>query len=280
MLHPKQKPITFLHESDILSLSPYLSVTQNCLLDFSTGARHKLHPKAAKLLKNLDNCSLNYVRLRCYHLGINESELQQIVFFINSIGGLLVKRKLKIHIMLLANTIKYLPAGIRPVWIGRRYAPTPLNLCKALTRSMLLVILASAVACTIISASLVGASRIWYYATFFLTGLFITGFCHEMAHMIFARKFAAGSSIVQRGLRIGVLRRNSSNRKLTLVSAMSGTVAGISGALLMAICSVTLFNDSTYARIALIIAMMHLVSYLPIYGDGVVIFKQNHEKAY
>lgn len=259
-------------ESDYISLSTSLKLENYNLHDSVVKADHKIHPDAMVALERLrQGCAVNEWLKFCFKNGLSNENAEEILLFLNSIGGLRLKRSLVGHMKHALHAARLLLWGIKPLSMARRYPVSLLNLSAALWRAMTLLVCAVIFVAVLAYGANMAPEFIMKTGLFFIAAIYISTLAHEAMHARVIGKNASSMMILQRGLRIGILHR-SLPFKVELYSAITGPLAGAATAALTGVLSNLLWPNSGMLAIGLLVAGMHILSWLPGYGDGAVVW--------
>lgn len=254
-------------EGDLVSLSGDLVVSRGRLIDVSNTAQHQLHPKAEKVLSYIQTeHKVEYFIDAMDLFGMTASQISEIILFINSIGGFEVSRSIIPDVQLAVKRCVHRLCGFRLQTISRRSSANIWGLSKLLSRAILPVIfLVTATGLIEFGANL--SVEVYLVANIiFVTCLWVSTLVHELIHIKFARLFTNRVTVLQRGLRIGILHLQTPRRN-ELLSAFAGPISGMFVAVLVAYGCYSF--DQLVAMVYMVaIALFHLLSWLPAYGDG------------
>lgn len=265
---PFAQSCPFLIESDILSLSSCIVITQNQIDDRRVGVSHAVSPEAMTILRLLESkASYWYVcRVTKKHC-ISDTQLSDLLGFLNTIGCLLVERRGSVRLRTLIWRGKYICLGIRFHSLVHRTPATLKHMFLAVIRSTAPVAIAS----IITSALIVGAQfmTLSMAATCVLWSLWVftvSIWIHEVVHLIFILSEKIPVDILQSSLRIGLLHSPLPAQKEVL-SAIAGPLSGVLFSLSAA--AITHWLELfLFSMLACFIATFHIGSLLPWYGDG------------
>ena len=266
---PKIQIVNFLLESDLVSLSSSMKLNKNFLHDKSIGAKHQLHPEATLFLEWLMSPRLvsawpsfaqkNNIRLE---------SLGDIVVFLNSIGGLRVNRSWVKVLQMTIQKVRYGLYGIRISTLARRYPSSISGLIVAIIKSSAVLLVAIAIVDALSYMAGFPAHKIILYSTIFYLIVWSSTFVHELTHVLIALNYQKSYSIIQRGLRLGILHQSLTNKRYEIASSLAGPIAGILFSLIPAMILGNILGDGSLIVIGLLIALFHSLSLLPMYGDG------------
>jgi len=262
-----------LSEGDGVSLSAGLGVAGCVLLDDANGARHRLHPRAAEALRSLHTPqSYSAWMQNCKVQGLQTEDVAALLRFLYTIGGLHIRQGLKSRGTLLVFRLRLLAYGCGWHPPVRRWPLGPLAIVQGVTRASslfgLLVPLTVLALCWAglpvpLACGYAGGS----YAIFWISTM-----VHEGVHAVLAA--GDGSAVVlQRGLRLGILHKPGRRRR-EVVSALCGPLAGGAVAVLLGL----LASWPYLWAVGLFMAVAHLWSLVPWYGDGEVLWKTGSKR--
>lgn len=262
------------NESDYISLSPSLRIEGNILYDQANGARHIIRSSARTLLGDIRRgSSVTVLADHASLQGVTTRRLTEMILFLDSIGGLEVLRSRNASIRHAVMRTGYKLKGISLRTQGRRFPASLAGLVHAVgntTQPILNMLIIVAVLS--FGANMQPEFYLLGNVTF-LIALYLSTITHEYAHIMFARKSGVAPVILQRGLRIGVIHTRQSG-ELELVSSVVGPLSGAFSAMVIALLVSLVPTGQTAAALALLVAIFHLISWLPSYGDGREILKQ------
>ena len=259
----------FLLESDRLRLTPSLAfdLRRQMLLD-ELGIEHRLRPPASCPIRALaDGCSVVGLRRLAAGHGIAERQLNELLGFLNSIGGLRRQRRPSTVPLALGSQLKHWflsihytplawrrPATAALVLLGSFRATRPVTVAAALVG---LLAAAGGVLSPIASGTVVG----------FGAGLFLASvFVHEVLHVEIAKNSGTPVALLQIGMRLGVIHRPLTARA-ELYSAAAGPVGGLVVGVLGA--GIAGWYAPALGWLGVVIGLFHLGGLLPWYGDGI-----------
>ncbi len=255
-----------LMEGDVLSLSSSFR-SRGCLLtDTRLGVDHQLQQPGDRLVAQLHGGIL-FDDLRRSTTLADDTQLRNLLGFLNIAGGLQRKRSIFGHIQASMQTLDGLSKGVCYTSLTTRRQASPWTLMAGLWHATWLVSSASvAIGVLAIAGNLLSTAPV---IKLLLTsnGIFLLSvYAHELAHYATLQLLHVQSDIIQRGLRLGLLHRPLTN-KHEIVSAIVGPSCG------MACCTVFgLIGGITHSLATVVVTMcvsaLHLSSFLPWYGDG------------
>lgn len=260
-------------ESDYLSLSSTLVVKQGYLHDKITGAKHKLHQKAINSISLLEQpIPFELWQHLNRRFKLEDDNVLQILLFLNSIGGLEIGRSLSGHRRILYKQFKTLIHGQAPIVQARRWRTSLVNIGHAVLLAMQPVVLATAFTAILADSINVDRTLIAVMAINFLIIIWFSTVLHEQTHNFILSKRTKRRVLLRRGLRVGILHRRLSH-KTELISALIGPLVGALASLISCLILGLIFGQSgRLLVIGSLIAGFQLVSLLPAYGDGRIVW--------
>lgn len=254
---------------DYISLSRSLVLNKQTLIDKITGAHHQLNINAARMIDLLEwPIPAELWLSSAEKLKIKPTDMQQVLFFLNDIGGLEIRRDLRGNSKIFAKRFNKLRRGVLPSQRSRRLEPTFINIFKAV------IIAAQPLAITMLGISIlvyginVRLSLIILASTGFLALILVSTAIHEWVHSYVIGRHKCSQILIQRGLRIGIQHRRMP-RTAELQSALLGPIIGAAVSILFgAIGGWALRRSVFFMLLGTLVAVMQLISLLPAYGDG------------
>lgn len=267
-------------ESDYLSLSGTLVLEKNYLIDTIVGARHMLHHKAVHVIYILDmpipfKLWIQYARQQ----HVSESELLEVLLFLNSIGGLEINRSKIGSINNHLTQLKRLIMGLPRITRARRLSLDFLSTNRAVLLAMQPLFLASMATISLAFAVSMNIASTVYAMLIFLATLWISTVVHEQAHRYIITKYTQRKIIIQKGMRLGILHPTMPYRA-EFTSALSGPLLGALAAILFCGALSLIFGNKELINAGLLIACFQFVSLLPFYGDGRAIWYKQKKGVY
>lgn len=264
-------------ETDYIGLSPGLIYEGKYLYDRANGARHKLSRVASTVVMQLvEPISWSEFKLRVRRKYLASETIRKIFNFLDSIGGLVVSRNWFSHLSNIYYWINMMLHGLVLDKPARRYKVSlrgGISAVRLAMRSVVILMVAAAVfgyGANISIRSLVIAIALFYFVLLSSTVI------HELVHLhIYMSNRRPSDKLyqpvfLQRGLRIGLIHSAMASN-YELKSAIAGPLSGLVFAGLFA--GLSAFSISWFAwMIAVSVAIFHLVSWLPMYGDGKIIW--------
>lgn len=258
-------------ESDILSLSPSFMITGKTLQDVPIGASHKLTPPADVILT-----ALTYgITFRSLHglseeLGLHQIQLLDILGFLNNAGALRRRRSLQGHIEAARYTVTYLVTGIIHPGVKWRQRFSAKVLAKATLIAIWPVEAALWTVATLGVAGGVISPGIGFIATLYGGGLFLVSiYLHEYMHVLTLRGAKLKTDVQRSRLRLGLIHKPAP-AKLEIKAALAGPAMG-AFVCLPGIAIGLLVSAPSVWIASLMVMLVHLLSLLPMYSDGVTI---------
>jgi hypothetical protein len=256
----------FLVDEDRLSLGPGLVVKSGALQDAVVGASHGLTDTGTAIMRFLAGGG-NYAQLlqQAQHLGIKDLQLSELLGFLNTIGGLQVVRTNWRRASVLQAW--YLLTGFRFAPLAHRYEVSLLTLGIAILRATTPVFLAIGVVSGLIwVAGFASCLQILQLAGMTSVIFFASILAHEGAHVWLLHHAHIQANILQRGMHLGLIHAMPP-RSVDILSSVSGPLAG---ALIGIIAAAYSARQSMPlpSLINIVISLLHIISLLPLYGDG------------
>ncbi len=265
-------------QQDVLSLSPFFEQKDHALHDNVVDASHPLHGEGTMLAVALGN-GTTYADLVNMARGkdVSESDVCTLLGFLNLVGGLHRKRTLAQQPQALLATASHLFLSVRYSPLSTRYFPTFANLARSTLRATTPVLLAiGVVAATGWAAGLVSLHLV-IAVTFSSQLLFVASIViHEQAHVWVLLRYGVPTSILQRGLHLGVIHKRPT-AKAEILSALAGPAAGTLLCLAVTIAS-WLLGQRMVSLVGVCLGLLHACSLLPLYGDGSSLISALHRK--
>ncbi len=253
-------------DNDIVSLSHGLELKNGYLVDGANGARHFVKPIARPALCLLRNPSkFMYWLQRTDWLTINQQ--YELVKFMDDIGCLRVKRSLIGRLMIWARRLIYRLYGMEARPNARRFKTGFVGICKAVGNGVMPLLVLLAVAMFGAYGANFPVAKLILVHAFMLVTVYVSTVVHESVHWILASPYSNASQMLVRGLRIGLLHKPLP-KSIELKSAIYGPLSGLLAAVLMALLVNVSFDSAVYSAPAAAVGIVHLMSWLPSYGDG------------
>lgn len=255
-------------ESDELSLSPHLKLEQASLYDKALDIHHGLLPIGVICMQALvQGTSFGKLSKLAIAHGASSSSLQELLGFLNTIGGLKRYRTLLGWSSACRIQVHHAFIGIRYATLSWRQPATTwwlgVGVCRATTWPILS---ASGVALLIYIAGFAPLLTVGGISAFGLSLFLLSLYLHELAHVYIVHKNGQTLHLLQHGLRLGLIHARLA-RKGEIASALSGPLAGMATCCGAALGTFAL-HWTLVALLALIMSTFHVLSLLPWYGDG------------
>jgi hypothetical protein len=203
---------------------------------------------------------------------ITAEQRSELLLFLNSVGALQLKRSIFVSAWLAVKKLIYRTKGIRLQYVTCRQPSSLTGLSKVLTIAMMPLLLLVAVSSVFEYGANFSPLIYIYGNVLFIVTLWVSTFIHEYVHILFARKEVNHVNVIQKGLRIGVLHKKLSP-SIDRASALLGPLAGSVAALLIAIVIYSASGQTILAIFAAAVGVFHVISWLPMYGDGQTILR-------
>lgn len=259
-----------LSEGDILSLSDTVCLKDGYLIDNSINAKHYLTKEAKYLINNLSN-SVNLDNL-ISSTELSKNQLIEILFFINNIGGLIIKRKIINRIKHIFYRTRLRLSGIKLINYSKRYKANIMGLLSSFALSFSIAVTVILLTLLLIYGANFSVYNYLINSSVFLLSIIISSLIHEYTHVYFARKTHKNPVILVNGIRIGVLM-NSNNKIIKLKSSFFGPLAGFLASIFISLMLFVLSYSIELSLISLLASLIHLLSLTPFYGDGKFLWK-------
>lgn len=261
----------FFIESDILSLSSSVSADESAIVDSRIGVSHRVVDEATPLLALLGNgVSYRNIRKAARRRYISDTQLTDLLGFLNAIGGLHVQRSSASQIKSIFERGKYLTLGIIFSPFIRRLPCSKGSILVSILRATTPVLVAAPITASLVVAGNFMSAHAALLCLIWGLSLFIASlWIHEITHLAFIESSGVKSDILQSNLRIGLIHTRLAPRT-EIASAILGPLAGIIFGALLAVITYSLHLPSL-SVIACCIATFHFGSFLPWYGDGISI---------
>lgn len=253
-------------DGDILALNPDLVVRGQRIYDGTTGALHCLRPEGEMVMNQLaQKTTFKQLRQNSTELGVHQPQLADLLGFLNLIGCIKRDRPWATRPRGVAIRIRHWHAH-KPLYKRTRaslasLAAQTLFVCWPIVLASMVVSTLMAGAGILPSRAALGMSALWSAL------LIISIYLHEVAHFAVLRAEDIPADTIRHGMRIGLLHR-SLDPATEIFLALAGPVSGAAcSALGFIVCRA--FDLAVSPAIFVVIALLHLCSLLPWYGDGV-----------
>ena len=265
----------YIYSDDCLRLSQDLHLTKDTLTDKPLGVRHALEPAGRQLVALLAGGTRhNTLERRASKDGIPLVAVQELLGFLNTIGGLIITRRIPTASRILRRLYGRIFFGIRGAPLAHRYSYTPTHLLYGLTGATWpLGIAIGATSALFAIAGLASWQSSAIYAAYGYILFCATVFVHETMHVRLITRIHPITQIViiQRGIRLSIVHPPLPIRYERL-SALAGPCGGIAAAA-GAAWSMAVMKHDMAAVIGALIAVFHALSLLPWTGDGRYLFQ-------
>lgn len=260
-------------ESDTVSLSPWLCVEGNKLIDSTVGVSHRLRPKAFQLVRALvDGSVFGDWRKLAVTQGAADAELAQLISGLNHIGGLQIKRTFR-------GWKQWFRCLVRTIWFGQLPRPqtvttiaSPTNIAVQTFLAMKWLFILAPTMITLLCGIGYDLGTAIFLVVCGLFCLWVSTLVHEIVHWIILGRQRKEAVFMRRGLRLGMLHKEQSvPRELT--SAIAGPLSGVCISLMISLVVLRIGGQSELWFMGLSCALFHALSLLPAYGDGATINK-------
>lgn len=255
-------------ESDKLSLSNEFILNKEILTDICLGAKHQLSPRAVVAILLFSSRNYGKWSKSC---SLDGAETSELLAFLDKIGALEVHRKKLDQLKFLFIRMAWLVNGVKAIEPTYRRKATLSTILLATLRSTKLLWLSWLP--LLVLAYGTGAFDFGRFAgiTGFSLLAIITGIViHEYSHVYVSYLRNTPSSVIQQGLRLGVLHLPLRKRD-ELISAIIGPVSGMLVSVLLGIAGTVV--DPQLLTFGALAGALHIASWLPWYGDGMTITK-------
>lgn len=196
------------------------------------------------------------------------NEITDIISFLNSIGGFEVKRTKSSAWRLGWKRLTGIAFGLSPSSLSCRRAASLRNIIYTVCRTCLpLASLSTVVGFLFYAAGFLSLLSAMVYTAVFLSLILLSTVIHEYTHAHLVKLAGRSMVILQRGMRLGILHQPLTKKQEAL-SAIAGPLAGgLSAVLAAAILSLVTTQGLIFST-GILVAIFHIVSLLPAYGDG------------
>ncbi len=256
-------------ENDYLSLSPSLSVDRRKLYDHATGAKHQLHPLAEDSISRLAKGVIFHKWLiHMLEEQLTIDEIGDIIFFLNGIGAISVKRSFRDSFIIVIRRAKAQLKGFSTPALGKRSHFCLTKMLAGILAAMKILAVAAVINALLLYISgFAGWADSLIILIVFLTIILLSTLGHEYGHALVITDSKENLYILQRGMRLSVLHRRLKPHQETRVS-LAGPAVGAATAIFIGCASYALLRSPVYLWVGSAIAISHLFSLLPIYSDG------------
>lgn len=256
-----------------MSLSNEFILNNESLADQCLGAKHQLSPRAVDAILLFSATSYEEWTKSC---ALGSAEANELLAFLDKIGALRVHRTRSNLLKFQLARLAWLLNGVKAIEPTYRRKAAFLSILVATLRSTKLLWLSWLPLLVLAYGS--GAFDFGRFAgiTSFSLLAIITGIVvHEYSHVFVANLRNTPSSVIQQGLRLGVLHLPLRKRD-ELLSAIIGPLTGMYVSVLMGLAGTLV--DPQLLTFGALAGSLHIASWLPWYGDGVTITKLLRKK--
>lgn len=256
-------------ESDHLSLSSTFVLRAPLLYDRTIGAAHHVQPPGETIITALQAGITYHDLLRlAERRKLSSSALIDLIGFLNLAGALRCKRHARSTITILKSVTASWLTGVHVAPLSWRRPASPARLLIGLMRASWPVMAAAiCVTALAVGGGLISLGTGLSVCTTGLLLFWISVYVHELAHLLILRKYQVRADILQRGLRLGLLHYQLEPTH-ELQSALAGPLLGIVCCALLCLACIRL-QSPVVASVTVAVALVHVCSFLPWYGDGV-----------
>ena len=260
-----------IHAGDVVSLAPRLQVRQRMLFDHANGARHIISGKARDVLNVLGK-GIEVSQWYAYSIasGLTDSEWMELIDFLNSIGGIAIRRTRKAQVQIIVQRTRWRLQGVTLQSHASRFPATHRGIAIAVSQAMSqLAVLTIFVSMLSIIAGMPSYALL---SLFCISILWFTTIVHEYMHVVISKSSNHTPVIIVRGLRLGIVHHQLS-RKRNILSALMGPLMGIVSAAILGLIGWAI-DAHVVAEASRVVCIFHAASWLPSYGDGQALSKE------
>ncbi len=256
-------------ESDIVSLSTGLLLEPPLLIDSANGARHTLHPTAARALAHIAQPIAAGTWLRELDgLGVTAKQANEIISFLNDIGGLRVQHSILGSITFGLQRLGFYLQRVPLAKPAHRVPATIPGITYATARAMAPFALLFPSLAVLLYAIGLPLSTVLLLSVLAAATLGISTVSHEYAHAaVLQGQARASAAILQRGTRLGILHTKM-GLKRELTSALLGPMVGCISAIVICGGAWLVTKQDVCLIVGILACIAHIFSLLPFYGDG------------
>lgn len=262
--------VPFLMEGDLVSLSPEFILKKTYLADTTLGAKHTINAKSYRaivLLKILRKYSEWALKA-----GLDKDEELELMTFLNHAGALRIKRTWWKTLRFSLLRAAWFANGARITTITHRRPGNLTSVINATLRATWFIWASWPILIYLVYGS--GAfdtGKFTLLSGMTLVYLILSLIAHEYTHVYMAEIGGKPSSVIQQGVRLGILHPPLS-RSQEICSALFAPMVGALAAVALGMGSVV-FAGEIALRYAAFVALLHGASWLPWYGDGITLWK-------
>lgn len=255
-------------EGDTLSLSPGLELYRYTLVDTASGARHKVSRSAYHTLDLLRYPISIELWLQSGAVqNLQKKQAIKLLLLVDQLSGLTVTRSrmqgISLRVRRLLSSAKGMPLSHNL----ERYPATIVNLVRLMVHTYKLLGLTIFFVAVLMYGANMPVSDYLISQGVFLLVLFSSSIVHEIVHWWLLGQARRDVVFVRRGLRIGVLcpaQTDSREFRSAIYGPLSGLLSGVG----ISIGFYVLSGNVEILLSGIIAGSFHVVSWLPMYGDG------------
>ena len=256
---------------DVVSLAPGLQVRQRMLFDHANGARHIISGKARDVL-NILGKGIEVSQWYAYSIasGLTDREWMELIIFLNSIGGVAIRRTRKAQVHIIVQRTRWRLQGVVLQSHASRFPATRRGITVAVSRAMhqlsVLTIIVSML------SIIAGMPSYALLSLICISILWLTTIMHEYMHVVISTSSNSTPVIIVRGLRLGIVHHQLP-RKRNILSALACPLMGIVSAAILGLIGWAI-DAHVVAEASRVVCIFHAASWLPSYGDGQALSKE------
>lgn len=265
----------FISESDVLSLSDGFAIEARHLVDEWLSVSHDLSRQGLQMLSYLKD-PIEHATWKSFgnELAVDRQQLTQLISLLNQIGGLIIRRTLRISNFL--ELLRWVAVGQIFSPIGHRWKAH----ARAITQATILACRSLLVAWLILGVIIYGSGIVdvsSFVGYSLVAGLyiFLSTVAHELAHWITLRGHAE-CVVFQQGWRLGIIHQRVSY-KTNVRSSLSGPAAGVVVTMLLTFATAQFILPIIALVIGGLVGLAHISSLLPSFGDGWSLYRSRIE---
>ncbi len=252
-----------------MSLSNEFILTKYYLVDVTLDANHQINKQAYRALKLLRS-SISYSSWLAKS-GLKDEQLAEVLSFLNHTGALRVKRGWAGAIKQELSRVLWIFQGMRLPKLSYRRPGGLRSVTVATLRATGWIWLSWPILLLLANGSgLFAMAKFIAITGASLVMILISLIVHEYFHVLIATWSGRRSSVLQQGLRLGVVHPELPPRKelfsallCPLLGGLTAIAFGRAGGLI----------DSAIPTYGILIGLTHAASWLPWYGDGLTLVK-------
>ncbi|MGF7229155.1 MAG: hypothetical protein ACQR33_04180 [Candidatus Saccharibacteria bacterium] len=251
---------------DFVTLDPSLRYTDTAIVDEIIGVRHALHYSAQPAMRALTE-GVTYQNLCSQSRAITVAQLQDLLGFLNLIGGLHIKRSFGQIIRTYCSLSVHVFYGATYPPLSRRYPATLYGVTRASVRACRSVVLTSGLVAVAAGLSGIAKDTTLLSLYFSSASLFLSSIiAHEWVHILCIEQSRRQSIVVQKGAYLRTIHQKIS-RGQELYVAVAGPCAGVFVASIGTTQAFATYHVP-FAIIGCLTTVAHMASLLPWYADG------------